>query len=157
MLVSDTNDLSIILDIQKEAFSEEAIRYDDFSMPPMLQTLDQIIEEYNEGTIFFKYIQDDKLVGSVRGKLVNDVCFVGRLVVLPTYQGQGVAKNLMKELELFFHNRCSSFEIFTGEKSIRPLNLYTKLGYLKTKEIPSNDYFIIVMRKENPVEQLYLV
>lgn len=147
MLVSDINDLSFILDIQKEAFKEEAIRYNDFSMPPLLQTLDQIEKEYKENTIFFKYIKDDKIVGSVRGKLVNDVCFVGRLVVLPSYQGQGVAKSLMTELELFFQNKCNSFEIFTGEKSIRPLNLYTKLGYRKIQEIPADNYSIVILRK----------
>lgn len=53
MLVSEVNELEVILDIQKEAFKEEAIRYNDFLMPPIVQTIDQIINEYNNGTVFF--------------------------------------------------------------------------------------------------------
>lgn len=81
--------------------------------------------------------------------MIDNICHVGRLVVSPKYQGLGIATKLMIELESYFRNKCKTFEIFTGEKSIIPLTLYTKLGYKKTHEIQENDYSIIFMRKEN--------
>ena len=55
-------------------------------------------------------------------------CFIGRLIVHPEYQGQGIGTELMKAIET--HSReASRYELFTGHRSIRNLHLYRRLGY----------------------------
>lgn len=147
MLVTDKNDLEAILDIQRKAFLQEAIRYEDLSMPPMVETLEQMEAMFENGTVFFKYILDDRIVGSVRGKLDNGACHIGRLIVLPDHQNKGIGKILMNELETFFSTKCQSFKIFTGEKSIHTINLYTRLDYKIIHTQNEGDYSLIFMEK----------
>jgi len=44
-------DLSLILDLQKECFKSEAIANNDFNIPPLKQDLESIQTEYERGTI----------------------------------------------------------------------------------------------------------
>ena len=73
------------------------------------------------------------MVGSVRGREVNGVCQVGRLIVHPDLQGQGVGTMLMRHVEAEFP-RASLFELFTGTRSEGNLRLYERLGYVRSRE-----------------------
>lgn len=148
MKVEKIKDLSTILNVQKEAFRKEAEKHNDMMMPPMIQTQQQIEEEFNTGTIFFKYEKDNHIIGSVRGKLKDDICKIGRLVVKPEFQNQGVGKSLMFELEAHFKHQCRKFQIFTGEKSEHALGLYTSLGYKISNYQNVGSYNLIYMEKE---------
>ena len=68
------------------------------------------------------------IIGAVRAYKEGDTCYVGRLVVHPKFQRQGIGTRLIEEVERIFSD-CTRFEIFTGHKSIRNINLYKKLGY----------------------------
>lgn len=149
MRVTEISDLKSILELQKEAFKEEAIKHNDMMMPPMIQTLHQIEEEYQHGTVFFKYEKQNCIIGSVRGKLEGNICRIGRLVVKPEYQNQGIGKTLMLELESYFKRENCMFRIFTGEKSEHALGLYLKLGYTIYRYQNVGNYKLIHMEKKN--------
>ena len=55
----------------------------------------------------------------------NDVCHVGKLVVHPGYQNQGIGKALMYEIEKYFP-ACRKLVVFTGEETPNTLHLYEK-------------------------------
>ncbi|MCD8269287.1 MAG: GNAT family N-acetyltransferase [Parabacteroides sp.] len=120
------DDLPEILHLQKLAFTEVALAMDNFNLPPLQQTQDDLSKEYESG-IILKYLSaDEKLVGSVRGCMDNDhICHVGKLIVHPGYQNQGIGKALMYEIEKYFP-ACSKFELFTGEETPNTLHLYKK-------------------------------
>ncbi len=47
-------DLSKILSLQYKAYESEAIRYNDYSIPPMTQTLTELNEEACSSTIIMR-------------------------------------------------------------------------------------------------------
>jgi ribosomal protein S18 acetylase RimI-like enzyme len=129
---AELEDMAEILQLQYEAYRSEAMLYDDFAIPPLTQTLEQSIEDYHTNTIL-KAVQNGKILGSVRAYAKQDTAYIGKLMVLPSYQGQGIGKALMREIENEFSGK--KYELFTGEKSKKNLVLYERLGYVRSKEI----------------------
>ncbi len=147
--VVDVQDLSTILDLQKCCFQKPAELHNDFTMPPLIQSLDSIENDFKKGTRFYTYKIEGEIVGSARGVLNDEkVCSVGRVVVNEHYRNKGIAKKLMAAVEAEFSD-CIGYEIFTGEKSVEVVSLYQKLGYEITHSVPVDGYSIVVMYKKN--------
>ena len=128
--MAQKGDLEEILALQKLAFVSEAILCGDFSIPPLLQTLEELKDEYSDprkAEIFLKIVQDRRIVGSVRAFEADGTCHVSRLMVHPEYQRNGFGRRLMQEIEACYAG--ARFELFTGEKSIGDIMFYQKLGY----------------------------
>ena len=126
-----------ILNLQKLAYKSEAELYNDFTIPPLIQTIEEIKEEFSY-KIILKYIIENKIVGSVRAYKQNNNCFIGRVIVHPVYQNQGIGKKLMNAIERKFSG-VNRFELFTGYRSEKNLYLYKKLGYKIFKTEILND------------------
>jgi ribosomal protein S18 acetylase RimI-like enzyme len=120
-------DAGEILDLQRAAYRSEAAIYDDDTIPPLTQTLEEMQVDIQQKVVL-KVAIDDKIVGSVRAYQEGDTCYVGRLIVDPDFQNRGIGTRLMHEIEGLF-DRAHRFELFTGHKSERNLHLYRKLGY----------------------------
>jgi ribosomal protein S18 acetylase RimI-like enzyme len=120
-------DAEEILDLQKLAYQSEAAIYQDYSIPPLMQTLTGIIAELLS-QYFLKAVAKEHIQGSVRAYLEQGTCYIGRLIVHPTCQNQGLGTKLMREIEGCFPD-AKRFELFTGHLSERNLYLYKKLGY----------------------------
>jgi ribosomal protein S18 acetylase RimI-like enzyme len=133
------SDAKEILSLQKRAYQSEAELYDDFSIPPLVQKLEEIKYEF-KNHVFLKAIGHRKIIGSVRAlQIDNKTCYIGRLIVHPDFQNQGIGTKLMNEIENIF-NECSRFELITGHKSYKNIKLYEKLGYkiFKTEKLTEN-------------------
>lgn len=117
-----------ILALQQAAYQSEAELYQDWSIPPLTQSLLELQQEITAGTVL-KASQGSRLVGSVRAVQQEDGSVaIGRLIVLPELQGQGIGSSLMAAIEAAFPT-APRFELFTGSLSIRNIRLYEKLGY----------------------------
>ncbi len=92
---AETSDAREILELQKLAYQSEAKIYNDFSIPPLHQTLEEIRNEFSN-TTFLKVLNNNKIVGSVRAYRDNDTCFIGKLIVHPKYQNQVLDTLLIK-------------------------------------------------------------
>ena len=145
ILKSDANDLPEILELQRLSFAENAIRYNDQNIPPLRQTLDELIEEA-KSHIILKAVDGAKIVGSVRGCRKPDHCYIGRLIVHPDYQNQGIGRRLMAAMENELGG--SAFELTAGHLDDKNISLYGKLGYKAygTEKI-SDNLSLIKMRK----------
>jgi GNAT superfamily N-acetyltransferase len=120
-------DLETILALQYLAFRQEGELYNDFSIPPLTQTLDQIRADFPH-KVFLKATVAGTLAGSVRGSQNGEICLVERLMVHPDHQRQGIGAALLRALEERFPH-ARRFELFTGYKSEDNIRLYRKLGY----------------------------
>lgn len=135
-------DAESILSLQKLAYQSEAKIYNDFTIPPLTQTLEEIKKDF-KNQIFLKSVTDGRIIGSVRAFVKEGTCYVGRLIVHPDFQNRGIGTQLMSRIEETF-KEAQRFEIFTGHKSERNLFLYEKLGYQRFKTIKANEKLTIV-------------
>jgi len=143
---ADPEDSPQILSIQKLAYQDEAKIYDDFQIPPLLETLQELKSEFNSHAIL-KATQKGKIVGSVRVQQNSDVCHISRLAVHPEFQNRGIATQLLQRVEELFPS-CCRFELFTGEKSLKNIRLYQKLGYeIYAKDQPPGNVTLVYMAK----------
>lgn len=126
------DDAAEILALQKTAYQSEAKLNDDWTIPPLTQTLPEILSEFKT-KIFLKAVCEDKIVGSVRAFLDSGTCQVGRLIVHPDFLGKGIGTLLMGRIETAF-SRAERFELFTGIKSINNIRLYQRFGYREYRE-----------------------
>lgn len=149
--VASKSDLARILGLQKDAYQSEAQIYNDFSIPPLLQTLKDLEDEY-ESMVFLKIEREGEIVGSIRAFEQDGICNVGKLVVSPRHQNQGLGTALLLEVESLFPS-AEAFELFTGSRSTRNLHLYEKLGYfiVRQQEV-SPSLTLVFLRKPNQPE-----
>ena len=141
------NELAEVLQLQYLAYQSEAILYNDFSIPPLVQTLEELREEVVESTCLVARRQG-KIVGSVRARLTEGKCHIGRLIVHPEYQGQGVGSKLMSAIEQYFED-AESYEVFTGSRSHRNITLYERLGYRQTGKKQLSEQVTLVYLQKN--------
>jgi ribosomal protein S18 acetylase RimI-like enzyme len=101
LLRAELSDAAEILELQKLAYQSEAVLYDDWSIPPLTQTLNQIKKEFDE-TTFLKVCDSGRLIGSVRASIHDGTCNIGRLIVHPEFQHKGTGTRLMLAIETEF-------------------------------------------------------
>jgi ribosomal protein S18 acetylase RimI-like enzyme len=148
LLICDAteSDAAEILRIQKAAFLGQGMLYNDMSLPPLVQKLDELMQDFKNYS-FLKALYNGKIVGSVRGHIETDTCHVSRLFVHPDFQNRGIGKKLLLAVEDKFIG-AKRFELFTGHKSERNIALYEKLGYRKFRERPQgNNVTLYCMEK----------
>jgi ribosomal protein S18 acetylase RimI-like enzyme len=144
IIYASTEDATAILELQKLAYQSEAKLYNDFSISPLIQTMEELELDFNS-KVFLKTQIESKIIGSVRGYQSGNTCYVERLIVHPNHQGQGIGTALMESLESSF-GQVQRFELFTGNKSDRNIHLYERLGYkiFKSTEINKNLSFVFM-------------
>jgi GNAT superfamily N-acetyltransferase len=125
-------DAGEILALQKLAYQSEAMLNDDWTIPPLTQTLLEIEAEF-VAKVFLKAVCADRIIGSVRASLDCGTCMIGRLIVHPDCQGKGIGTSLMGRIEAVF-SHAERFELFTGTRSIHNIRLYQRLGYRECRE-----------------------
>lgn len=120
-------DAEEIIQLQRLAYQSEAERYNDWSLPALTQTVESLQTEFAQ-QIILKAVKDDEIVGSVRALMQQDICKIGRLIVHPKHQRQGIGSQLLSSVEIL-HRQARLFELFTGSKSLDNIRLYQKHGY----------------------------
>lgn len=141
-----TEDAEAILALQRLAYQCEAERYDDYRLPPLIESLEALRQEFDR-SVFLEAVNEGGICGSVRACDDGTTCYIGRLIVHPDCRRQGIATRLMREIEDCFAHvaRC---ELFTGYKSHGNLKLYDQLGYRAFKEFqPDQGPSLIFLEK----------
>ena len=119
--------LEAILTLQKLAFQSQAKIYGKNDLPPLIQTLEEIQKDFSK-YVFLKAMLDEQIIGSVKANVEEGTCYIGRLIVHPDHQNQGIGKKLMLAIENYFE-KVIRFELFTGHKSEKNIHLYESIGY----------------------------
>ena len=140
-------DLGRILEIQKAAYQSEAALYNDTSIPPLLQTLEELQAEYNT-CVILKAVTEEGIIGSVRLRLEDEVALLGRLIVDPMHQGKGYGSALLDAADSVFP-QATCIELFTGSRSERNIGIYERHGYVRTREAQlSSKVTLVYLRKQ---------
>jgi GNAT superfamily N-acetyltransferase len=120
-------DAEAIIQLQRLAYQSEAERYNDWSLPALTQTVESLQIEF-EQQIILKAVKGDEIIVSVRAFTQQDICKIGRLIVHPHHQRQGIGSQLLRSVETLYR-QVRLFELFTGSKSLDNIRLYQKHGY----------------------------
>lgn len=141
---AEIRDLHEILLLQKKAYMTEAAIYDDYSIPPLHQTIASIGKEF-ENTYFLKAVSDDhQIIGSVRLAVRDNTGFIGKLIVDEHFRNVGIGKRLLAEIESIHRSKVARFELFTGFHSEKNLHIYLSSGYEVFKHEKLNDKVTLV-------------
>ena len=140
------DDAQEILALQKLAYTSEAEIYNDFAIPPLHQTLEEIKAEFADQR-FLKFSEKGRIAGSVRAYVKEGTCYIGKLIVLPECHNQGIGTKLLEEIENDF-DYVTRYELFTGHKSEKNLHYYEKNGYrIFRRQKFTDDLTIVFMEK----------
>ena len=127
IIKAEKEDLQKILDLQYLAYQSEARLFDNQDIPPLKQTLADVENEYQKGMILKALDEGETIIGSVRAFCDSGTVYIGKLMVHPSKQGQGIGTKLLLEMEKQCPNQ--RYELFTSSRSERNIELYKKLGY----------------------------
>lgn len=146
VLKASQDDLQEILELQYLAYQSEAALFGNKDIPPLKETIEELTEEFNKGTIL-KLIEDDKIIGSVRAYAKNGTAYIGKLMVHPDHRCKGYGSMLLNEIEKCFPD-CR-YELFTSTRSEDNIRLYQKLGYMifDRKEITDELVFVYLEKQ----------
>lgn len=114
--------------IMQAAFSE----YDGLLNPPpvcLTETVDDVAAAIRKGGALLAWI-DGKAVGSARYDIHGGAFHVGRVSVLPTHRGYGIASIMMDYLEQLARTEgYAAMELETRLSLPRNVALYERLGF----------------------------
>jgi GNAT superfamily N-acetyltransferase len=129
---ANREDLREILALQYLAYQSEARLCNNSNIPPLTQTLQEAEAELERG-VFLKAVHEDgRIAGSVRAYSGHGTLYIGKLMVHPDLQRQGIGTKLLGEIERICpHGR---YELFTSAKSERNIRLYERMGYVRFRE-----------------------
>ena len=100
-------DVPVLLDLQRKAFGPycKALGWEDAL--PMTESLENAYEEFAQCTTLKVQTTSNSIIGSIRGNITEDSLYIGRLMVLPEYQQQGIGKLLLREIQKYMpHKRA---------------------------------------------------
>lgn len=129
--------------LQKLAYRSEAEIHDDFSIQPLTQTMDDLLEEFRTHDVLKAVSDAGVLVGSVRTVVRDGTCYVGKLIVDPLHQNRGIGRALLSAVE-GRNPDAERFELFTGHLSAKNLHLYHGLGYREFKREKAGEKVVLV-------------
>ena len=158
---AEAADFPEIFELQHLAYLSEAQIYNDYTIQPLTQSVEEAAVDFQSGLVLKAVSNvDGRIIGSVRAHQVEgsmDSIQIGKLMVHPDFQNQGLGRHLLQAIEAEFAESTRQFELFTGAHSEKNITLYEKSGYSKYTPEPAahtepatNEYGFVYMRKPNP-------
>lgn len=126
------SDILELYRLQLLSFESEAEVIGSRKVPALMETESDFTADFNQW-LTYKLVDDTgRIIGGIRYKYDDSFVDVGRLMVHPDYQHQGLAQKLLA----FVDDQCGSKRrvLYTCTKSWINIKLYTKMGYKPIKE-----------------------
>ena len=139
---AEYKNLQEILNLQYLAYQSEAELFGSKDIPPLKQTLDEVIEEFNNGIILKLTDENGSIIGSVRATEKNGTVYIGKLMVHPDHRCKGYGTKLLSEIESCYPDK--RYELFTSTRSVDNIRLYEKVGYKIFDRKPVDDELVFV-------------
>ena len=139
-------DLKEILELQYLAYQSEAALFGNKDIPPLKQTLEEVVEEFDEGLVLKMTDENGVIIGSVRAKEKDGTVYIGKLMVRPDHQKKGYGKRLLIEPEKYYPGK--RYELFTSTRSQDNIRLYKSVGYKEfDRKAVDNELVFVYMEK----------
>ncbi|KPH21133.1 tRNA (guanine-N1)-methyltransferase [Rhodococcus sp. ADH] len=123
-----TSDAAEILVLQRCCWVSVALSNESLDIPALHENLDTV-RDWIESSSVTCARSDGRLVGAVRGSLLGSAWQIARLMVSPDWEGRGLGRRLLESAEENAPAEASRFELSTGSRSLRNIQIYTRAGY----------------------------
>ncbi len=142
-------DLPEICVLQKVSFYEVGKFNKNFSIRPLLETLEDFQSKFREDNYSIA-TENNSIIGSARGIVNDGICKIENVIVHPDYQKLGIGRMLIEDIEKTFPE-VKRFELFTGKNTPGNVDFYKRLNYKIFDEVPAteNDPIFVYMKKLN--------
>jgi tRNA (guanine37-N1)-methyltransferase len=127
-------DVGELFTLQRACWVAEAQDNDALDIPPLVEDLDEVRRSLARWTSLVVRA-GDRLIGSVRGRLLDDgqrpvrTWEIGRLMVAPDLKGRGLGRWLLEQAEAMAPEQAERFELNTGASSAANIRRYRGAGY----------------------------
>ena len=146
------SDAGEVLTLQRAAYVTEAQAHSDLTIPPLVQSLTQLVEELSDPHVLAWGLREQgRLVASVRVRVSGQDAELGRLVVAPDCQGRGLGSSVLRQAEAELPASVRTIRLFTGEHSLANQRLYARHGYVEERRSPAGAYQLVHMAKATPL------
>ncbi|MFS0656441.1 GNAT family N-acetyltransferase [Bacillus sp. 179-C3.3 HS] len=125
-----------ILQIQLAAYEREAVQIGYRDLPPLKETINDIIEAIG---YFVGFKEKGKLLGIVSYEMDGERIVISRLAVHPDHLYQGIGTQLMR----FMISHGKPIELTTAEANLPAIKLYEKLGFKKVARLEVENNLIL--------------
>lgn len=120
-------DAPVLLDLQLRAFAEEGRRSGSNEIPPLTESLSEIVEHIASQTALIA-TEDGRIVGAIRGIVSGSACMIRALIVEPAHQGRGIGSSLLNALEESLPD-VTRFDLITNTLMEGNVPFYERHGY----------------------------
>ena len=119
------------------------------AIPALHETFDDLRAWLPEWTVLVAH-REGRLVGAARARLEGEAWDIGRLMVAPDLQGQGLGRALLDEIERLAPSTATTYSLFTGAGSRRNQRMYQRAGYRLRGEIEPGVVLLTKRRAGRP-------
>ena len=143
-----TDDAGELLTLRRAAFVTEAQQYGDPHIPPLTQTVEELVEDLQRPDVVTLGGWDGhRLVGSIRVLIEDKKATLGRFAVAPDLQGKGFGTQLLLAILPYLPDGIEEVGVFTGRDSVQNIALYAKHGYEHQHDQTAGDLTYAFLRK----------
>jgi GNAT superfamily N-acetyltransferase len=134
-------DAAEVMVLQRCCWVSEAISNNDLTIPPLVESLESVRTWMADAWV----LRDDgrRLIGAVRATRDGKTWQIGRLMVAPDRQGEGLGGVLLRHAESQAPEGVRSHELFTGAASLGNIARYRHAGYA---EIARTDALVFLRK-----------
>ena len=152
---AEPQDCGAIHAMQVEAFAELLEKYRDTATSPGAEPLERIEARMaQDATDYYLILAKGHQIGAVRvQRLLENVCRVAPIFILPAFQGKGYAQAAMGALEEMYPH-AEAWRLDTIREEAKLCHLYEKLGYRRTgqEEVLQPGMTIVYYEKQKRAE-----
>jgi tRNA (guanine37-N1)-methyltransferase len=138
------SDAGEILTLQRACWVQEAVANQTLGIPALHESLEDVLASI-VGWDTFVVRDAGRLVGSVRGRVVDGEYEIGRLMVAPDLQGLGLGRLLLRHI-LGTAPAGTPFVLSTGSLSVDNQRMYRAAGF-EISGPQGNDPGVVQMRR----------
>jgi GNAT superfamily N-acetyltransferase len=143
-----TDEAGELLTLRRAAFVTEAQQYGDPNIPPLTQTLDELVLDLQRDDVVTLGGWDGhRLVGSIRVLVEHKKATLGRFAVAPDLQGHGFGTKLLLAILPYLPDGIEEVWVFTGRDSVQNIAMYAKHGYEHQHDQTAGDLTYAFLRK----------
>lgn len=122
-------DAGPLLVLQRCCWVSVAINNKSLAVPALHESLDDLRAWIEQWQVYLLEVEG-RIIAAIRGRARDQDWEIGRLMVAPDFEGQGLGRWLLSYCESAAPAQCRRYFLFTAPGNARGIEIYKRAGYL---------------------------